>query len=149
MDRSHQSQFLFSRTQRVRFMRNQQACAAALEVQMVRDWKSMALVSLGFSVGIAYTVALDDKNPRTAHAGMTPSADIADTPGEVAPRMLIHISRNPDFKSCAYDGHFSDWPEDQDRKLIVDVASLEAACCPAGFSFIGWNRAQEAVCFQD
>ena len=105
-----------------------------------RDWKSIALLSIGFSVGVAYTVACDDQNPLDAHASESGSGnagravvEVAYSPGE------IPLSCEPSGTGPFYDI----------SNQGFNIAELQSECCPVGFSFVGWGDGSTAVCLED
>ncbi len=121
-----------------------------------RDWKSIALLSVGFSVGVAYTIACGDKNPIDAHAGENDSGTTY-TNGETAPpgataagRSVVEIAYTPDAESLQCDISSSAF---YDAYGLFDISAIEAACCPLGFTFIGWGPSYDssnaAVCLED
>jgi hypothetical protein len=140
------------------------------EYMMARDWKSIALLSIGFSVGVAYTVACGDQKPMAAHAdegdshssrpdsgddggddggdgvteGGEDTADSEDTSDteETAPPGVTFKSRAVFEVVFAWvDGNLYSCGTTSTLS-DAEQAEREAACCPEGFSFVGVSSAQ-------
>jgi len=135
---------------------------------MARDWKSIALLSIGFSAGVAYTVACGDERPLVAHADEgdshsspdsgeagadddTAETDETPPPGvTVVSRAVIEVSYvwvdNELYGCASTSSPLSD----------EELAEREAACCPEGFSFVGVSAPthdngspREGICLED
>ena len=134
---------------------------------MARDWKSIALLSIGFSCGVAYTVACGDQKPMAAHAdegdshssrpdsgddggddeteGGEDTADTEETTDteETAPPGVTVVS--PAVFEVVYtwvDGNLYSCGSTASPLSDAEQAEREAACCPEGFSFVGVSSAQ-------
>jgi len=130
---------------------------------MERDWKSVALLSLGFSFGVAYTVACGDKNPHDAYAAPTVDTgdnqqqdsedddqndDTGDTETYTPPspdlkvRTVLTLDSSQDLVEAwldYYDG-IGDQPDDRECWEFItdgDSSTTPADCCPAGFTMVG------------
>ena len=139
-----------------------------------RDWKAAALLSIGFSAGMAYTVACGDKNPMDAHASEDDSGEhsdgYADTEngetgtedGETGTegsdsdteesetedtkppspttksRAVVEIYFGLESSGSRYRcGHTNN--EFELTSETFDVAAMQDACCPEGFTAVGWS----------
>lgn len=134
---------------------------------MARDWKSIALLSLGFVAGVGYTVACRGKKPTDAHAdpiefSSTPRAartvvEVLHFPTATMPKSSLppgefeigELGQPHKENACSPIGKFRTVSGDTNKVYEFDLDGLEAACCPSGFSFIGWNSDNEAICLED
>ena len=123
---------------------------------------TVALLSIGFSCGVAYTVACGNQNPHDAHAD-TPATDTAD-PGHqadsggetdtaetdstappappVSARVVLVLETGTTIidEWNTYYGEGGDQPTIRQCWKAIDDGDPEtspADCCPAGFSMVG------------
>ncbi len=121
-------------------------------------WKILAISSLSFSLGMAYTMACSG-GKATSDSGVVPMAyatpsggagvatDSEDTSatGGTCGGSVLYITHSMDEETSS--GEITDY------RTCRSLASLGDTCCPDGFYDAGWRQGQngylEQVCARD